>query len=79
MGYPQQIKEDQLYTIWASGNFNNPLKLNKETEIEIVNRGDHNSDEAGPDFQNAKIRIGNFTYQGDIEIDVDYQDWKRNS
>ncbi len=68
--------EEQLQEIWKKHNFSQELATLDGDEIVILDSGVHNSDEAGPDFKNARIRIGNLTYIGDIELDVDYNDWK---
>lgn len=46
-------------------------------KIEIINPGQHNFD-AGPDFFNAKIKIGGILWIGNVEIHVRASDWKRH-
>ncbi|MBN2571003.1 MAG: DUF2851 family protein, partial [Ignavibacteriales bacterium] len=65
----------KLYKIWNEQNFTSPLKTNDEQKIEIISRGNLDLDTGGPDFKNAKIRIGNLTFVGDVEIDSNYHDW----
>lgn len=76
MGSESKIQESILYEIWQKQNFNSPIKTNNEEDIVIIDKGNRNDDLAGPDFKNARIRIGNLTYVGDVEIDIDYSDWK---
>jgi hypothetical protein len=45
--------------------------------ISVIDPGKLNSD-AGPDFFNAKIRIGDSTWAGDVEIHVKASDWMRH-
>ncbi len=71
-----KIVEKSLYDIWTKKEFKNPLITNSYDEIEVLHTGEFNSDASGPDFTNAKIRIGNLVYIGDIEIDGDIRDWK---
>lgn len=71
-----KIHETTLYEIWKRKSYKNPLRTSSGEEITILDVGVHNQETAGPDFKNARIRIGNFTYVGDIEIDNDYTDWK---
>ncbi len=72
----EKIKEESLYNVWLNKEFKNPLKTNSYDEIEVLNPGEQNTDSSGPDFTNAKIRIGNVVYVGDVEIDGDITDWK---
>jgi hypothetical protein len=46
--------------------------------IEILNVGTHNKD-AGPDFLTAKIKIGNTTWVGNVEIHVKASDWYKHN
>ncbi|MHB9039727.1 MAG: DUF2851 family protein [Melioribacteraceae bacterium] len=71
-----KIHESTLYEIWKRQSYKHPLKTNSGEEITILDVGVHNQETGGPDFKNARIRIGNFTYIGDIEIDSNYSDWK---
>ncbi|MGE5436315.1 MAG: DUF2851 family protein [Syntrophothermus sp.] len=72
----KNLPEKFLYEIWKDQKFSKPLTTLDEEKIEILSAGTENKDNDGPDFTNAKIRIGNLTYQGDVEIDVMYGDWK---
>lgn len=71
-----KIFEKDLYDIWVDQKFETELETLNGSEIAILDSGLQNSDISGPDFQNARIRIGNLTFVGDIEIDPDYRDWK---
>ena len=75
-GKSYKLHEHTLYEIWKSQNFVNPPKTITGEEILILDAGIYNNDTAGPDFKNARIRIGNLTFVGDIEIDCNYSDWK---
>ncbi|MDL2241977.1 DUF2851 family protein [Bacteroidales bacterium OttesenSCG-928-L03] len=46
-------------------------------ELEIVDPGIYNTD-AGPDFFNAKIRIGNRVWAGNVEIHRSSDDWYKH-
>lgn len=76
MGSESKIQESLLYEIWQKQNYSAPLKTFDGEDITILNPGNHSENLAGPDFKNARIRIGNLTYVGDIEIDYEYSDWK---
>jgi hypothetical protein len=71
-----KIFESILYDIWKKQQFKSTLKTSNDDDISVLDVGTHSGDDAGPDFKNARIRIGNLTYVGDIEIDNDYSDWK---
>ena len=69
------MKEELLHFIWK----HKLLSLNKLTTttnepIEIINPGIHNTD-SGPDFFNAKIKIGETIWAGNVEIHVKSSDW----
>ena len=51
--------------------------LTDNTPFEIIDTGQHNHD-SGPDFFNAKIRIGNITHVGNVEIHVNASDWHKH-
>lgn len=70
------IKESILYQIWKDQNFKKTFQTTEGREIVVLDSGTFNDQLAGPDFLNARVRIGNITYVGDIEIDNSYTDWK---
>jgi hypothetical protein len=78
MSSDTKIKESILYSIWFNKEFTAPLISPDGEEIEILDSGSRNNDSGGPDFKNARIRIGNLTYVGDIELDRDFSDWKNH-
>lgn len=71
-----RIPEQLIYKIWEEKQFSEVLKTSDGTEIEVIDPGSRNSDKAGPDFHNARIRIGNITFTGDVEIDTLLSDWR---
>ncbi|PID59653.1 MAG: hypothetical protein CR986_05135 [Ignavibacteriae bacterium] len=78
MSLKNKIDEKQLHRIWAEQDFLEELTTFSNDFVTVIEPGNYNSDEAGPDFKDAKIKIGKFTYVGDIEIDNDYSDWKNH-
>lgn len=76
MGSDIKIPETLLYEIWQKQSFKTPLSTESGDDIDIMDIGTKNDGLAGPDFRNARIRIGNLTFVGDIEIDYNYSDWK---
>ena len=71
-----KIHEKFLSEIWKKQNFSNNLFTKDGQKIEIIDSGIENNELGGPDFKNARIKIGNFTYFGDVEIDSFHSDWK---
>ena len=70
------IKESIIYQVWKDQNFKKTFQTEEGVEIVVLDCGTLNDQLAGPDFLNARVRIGNITYVGDIEIDIAYTDWK---
>lgn len=71
-----RISEKFLQEIWKTQNFISSLKTSEGEEITVIDPGEINKENAGPDFINARIKIGNFLFVGDVEIDKDYYNWK---
>ena len=69
------IKEDFLHYIWQHKLFiNHDLRTTTGEPLEVIDVGIRNTD-AGPDFFNAKIKIGDKIWAGNIEIHVRSSDW----
>lgn len=67
-----------MHYLWANRLQLRPgMKTVDNQPIEIIDPGRHNTD-SGPDFFNAKIRIGDETWAGNIEIHVRASDWYRH-
>jgi hypothetical protein len=71
-----KVHEKFLYQIWKNNEFGKVLYTKNGDEISVIDPGTENTELGGPDFTNARIRIGNITYNGDIEIDHSCYDWK---
>lgn len=70
--------EDLLHYVWKHKIF--PMQTLHTTdgkEVEVIHPGIHNCN-AGPDFLNAKIRIGGTMWAGNVEIHVRASDWFRH-
>ncbi len=70
------MKEDFLKFVWQQSIFNTSnLVTTKGEAVEIINKGFLNSD-AGPDFLNAKIKIGEQLWAGNVELHVNSSLWE---
>jgi hypothetical protein len=69
------MTEEFLQYIWKHVLFDRALiKTTDGKLIEIEHSGLHNTD-SGPDFFNAKIRIGDTLWAGNVEIHIKSSDW----
>lgn len=69
------MNEDLLQYIWLAGLFNSDnLRTTEGQEVLILKRGRLNRD-SGPDFSEARIRIGEADWVGNVEIHIDSGDW----
>lgn len=69
------MKEEFLHFIWEHRLFNQlDLQTTEGEKLEIIAPGTLNSD-SGPDFFNAKIRIGDTIWAGNIEIHQKSSHW----
>jgi len=74
----ESIKEDLLHFIWENRMFDNSSLSVKEEKVEVIDTGQHNK-ASGPDFFNARIKIGNTQWAGNVEIHVKASDWFRHN
>jgi len=72
------MREDFLHFLWKYKLFQSDSLFTEEGEsIQIVNPGRHNTN-AGPDFFDARIRIGDTLWAGNIEIHQRASDWNKH-
>lgn len=72
------MTEEFLHYIWQYRLYSPDLVLQTGEQVEVLHPGVHNTD-SGPDFFNAKIRIGATIWAGNIEIHIQSSDWKRHN
>jgi hypothetical protein len=68
------IHERFLRHIWSKQYLKTGLQTANGKALSVIDVGQLNSD-GGPDFLNAKVRVGGITYAGDIEIHRTTFDW----
>ncbi len=72
------MTEDFLHHIWKYRLFISPqLTITSGQELMVLDPGIHNHN-AGPDFLNARIKIGDQTWFGHIEIHLRASDWHKH-
>lgn len=68
------MDEQFLHFIWKYQKFaNNPILINGQ-ELKVFYPGNHNHD-SGPDFEEARIKIGFMEWAGQVEIHINSSDW----
>jgi Protein of unknown function (DUF2851) len=72
------MTERLLQYIWQFQHFNKSELLTIEEEpVQIIHPGTYNTNQ-GPDFIDAKIKTGNTTWAGSIELHINSSDWKNH-
>jgi hypothetical protein len=73
-----KLSEKFLHHVWKFGWFSSTnLLTDTGQKIEIMHPGVHNHN-AGPDFMNARVRIDETLWWGNIEIHIRASDWHRH-
>lgn len=72
------MREDFLHYVWQQQYFDKQA-LCTETgeEVTVLHPGFHNTD-AGPDFLNARLQLGEVEWNGSVEIHLRASDWHRH-
>lgn len=69
--------EKTLHYVWKHRLFSKDLKTTDGRLVEVIDVGLHNHD-SGPDFFNAKVKIDDQLWSGNIEIHHHSSDWNRH-
>lgn len=69
--------EELLHYVWEHRLFQKDLKTTDGLSIEVIDVGLHNTND-GADFFNAKIKIDDHVWAGNIEIHKKSSDWKKH-
>ncbi|HEX8329291.1 MAG TPA: DUF2851 family protein [Hymenobacter sp.] len=73
------MREDFLHYVWQHQYFDkSDLRTSAGEEIQVLRPGHRNAD-AGPDFLNARLRIGEVEWNGAVEIHLRASDWARHN
>lgn len=71
-------KEELLHYVWKYKLLPpSSLKTIEGQKVEVIDPGMHNSD-AGPDFFNAKVKIGDKVWAGNVEIHRSSDEWVKH-
>lgn len=69
------MQEDFLHYLWRYKKFEvSKIKTINNDLISVISVGDYNQD-AGPDFFNSQLRIGEQLWAGNVEIHIKSSDW----
>ncbi len=72
------MKEDLLHFVWRLGRFDHlNLQTTEGAPITLLQVG-HLNPNAGPDFLEARIKIGGTTWAGSVEMHIRSSDWYRH-
>jgi len=78
MNTPKIMPEEFLHYIWENRLFRNEnLQSTSGEKLQIIHPGRRNGD-AGPDFFNAKIKMGETIWVGNVEIHTNASDWNKH-
>jgi Protein of unknown function (DUF2851) len=70
--------EDFLHYVWKFRLFDRAdLRTSEGEPLEIYSAGLHNFD-SGPDFQNARVKVGETVWAGNVEVHLSSSDWKKH-
>ncbi|OGX86798.1 DUF2851 family protein [Hymenobacter glacialis] len=73
------MREDFLHYVWQHQYFDKAdLRTAAGEEIQVLRPGQRNAD-AGPDFLNARLRLGEVEWNGAVEIHLRASDWARHN
>jgi hypothetical protein len=68
------MNEEFLHYLWKNKLIFSEVYTTSGGHLVILNTGQHNTD-SGPDFFNGRIKLGETTWAGNIEIHINSSDW----
>lgn len=73
------MNEDFLQYVWKYQRFtSHNLTCRDGQNLEVIKTGTHNFN-AGPDFLDARLRIGDTVWAGNVEIHINSSDWYKHN
>ena len=73
------MSEEFLHHVYKFKLFNQlGLATTNGLAVEIIKAGEHNKD-AGPDFFNARIKVDNTLWAGNVEVHINSSDWEKHN
>lgn len=72
------MQEDFLHYVWQQQYFDKTSLQTEDGQPITVLRPGHRNPDAGPDFLNARLRLGEVEWNGAVEIHVRASDWHRH-
>lgn len=73
------MKEEYLHFLWRMRCLpTRNMTLSNGNELEVIDFGEYNSNESGPDFLHAKIIIDGILWFGSIEFHLKSSDWYKH-
>ncbi|MFC2089674.1 DUF2851 family protein [Bacteroidota bacterium] len=71
----KKINEEFLHFLWKNQHLTGVTYYTTDNfDLDVLDPGVHNQD-AGPDFSNARIRINNTIWAGNVELHINASDW----
>ena len=68
------LNENFISRIWKESGYYSGLKTTEGMNVEVLEYGELNPD-SGADFKNARVKIDNKIFNGDVEIHRSLKDW----
>jgi hypothetical protein len=72
------VQEDFLHYVWQHQYFDKTNLHTEQGELITVLRPGYRNADAGPDFLNARLMIGDVEWNGAVEIHLRASDWRRH-
>ena len=74
-----KVEEKLIQKIWHDQEFiKGKLQTSDGRELKIINPGNWNLAEEGPDFKDAELSFGGSVISGDIEVHFEERDWQKH-
>ena len=71
------MTEEFIYYLWRLNHWEGEMVTTQGEVLKVISPGERN-DDSGPDFFNARIKIGRVEWAGNVEMHVKASDWLRH-